>query len=146
MNWLSGRLLHPLRRAREDTERVLNDALDLALQWDALLSPIQARLHALHPDLHEERLDEMNLMCQSAVALALEIALGLVRHGEGSAVQSRFHAELSLRYPWLNDDNKERLFRYSVYQATKTARIGDLPPLQARAEGADARATGGRKE
>ena len=72
---------------------------------------------------------------------SMEIALGLIRHGESSALQSRFDAELSLRYPWLTNDNKARLFRYSVYQATKTARIGDLPRADTPAVGAGTRAT-----
>lgn len=122
MNWLARLAGRRGLKQPAHSQEVLNEAMDIALEWGSWLSPIQDRLAARRPAVSRQRLDELNGTCHAAVRFGLEIALRLSRDG-GGVLKERFDAEVLERYPWLDDENRERMFRHCVYHATKTARV-----------------------
>ena len=112
-------LRHPASPA--GMSAVLNDALDIALDWGNWLSPIQDRLLLMHRQLTATQLGEINDLCHAAVRASLAIALRLSRECEMSALKNRFDAELLEQYPWISNENRERIYRHAIYHATKTS-------------------------
>ena len=122
MNWLARILGRHSRGEGRITPETLNDALDVALEWGSSLSPIQARLRPLHPELDELQLDSLNDTCQAAIRFGHETALALSATVDDS-LKDRFALAFAQRYPWANKENQERIYRHSIYYATKTARV-----------------------
>jgi hypothetical protein len=113
------------RHGRSETKIILlNSALDLALDFDNWLSPIQGRLKASHPSLDEEQLEMLNQVCMEAVRFGQETALHLCATMNLPSVQGRFEELFVNRCPWVNQENLERAYRHCIYLATKTARAG----------------------
>ncbi|MGB6006971.1 hypothetical protein [Castellaniella sp.] len=107
----------------ESREGLLNSALDIALDFDNCLSPIQGRLKDLRPSLSDQELDELNQTCLDMVLFGQHLALRLSSGEESSSMHDRFNALLTEQYPWIAPENLERAYRYCIYYATKTARI-----------------------
>jgi hypothetical protein len=113
------------RRDRRETETILlNGALDLALDFDNWLSPIQRRLEARYPSLDGQQLDQLNQVCMEATRFGQETALHLCATMDLPLVQGRFEKLFIDRYPWVSHENLERAYRHCIYLATKTARAG----------------------
>ncbi|MFP3555467.1 hypothetical protein SB861_32855 [Paraburkholderia sp. SIMBA_049] len=113
------------RQGRSETKTFqLNSALDLALDFDNWLSPIQGRLKANHPLLEEQQLEMLNQVCMEAIRFGQETALHLCATVDLSSVQGRFGELFVDRYPWVSQENLERAYRHCIYLATKTARTG----------------------
>lgn len=113
------------RRARSDTRTVLlNSALDIALDFDNWLNPIQGRLKASHPSLDEQQLDSINQICMEVIRFGQDNAMSLCATMDLPLVQARFDEMFVERYPWVNQENRERAYRHCIYLATKTARAG----------------------
>ncbi|OXI43811.1 YolD-like family protein [Burkholderia aenigmatica] len=113
------------RQGRVETRTVLlNSALDLALDFDNWLSPIQGRLKASQPSLDEQQLEMLNQVCTEAIRFGQETALHLCATMDLPSVQSRFGELFVDRYPWVSQENLERAYRHCIYLATKTARAG----------------------
>lgn len=112
--------LRRFRRARTDPDALLNEGLELAMDWGAdWFSPINARLLQRHPHLGAAELAAFDATCQAVTRLARET---LHRALADSAVEPTL-ASLSPvvlgRYPWVDRQNLERLLRHGVYHAAK---------------------------
>jgi hypothetical protein len=108
-------------RARPAREVLLNEALELAMDWgESWLAPIQERLRQQRRYLRREELDELNAACQEAMKLGHETAYALVRSRGKHATQDEFLAIVLARHPWLTAENSARLFKQSMYYAWKT--------------------------
>lgn len=114
------------RRAEQqpDPDELLNSALDVALDFDNWLSPIQSRLQARQPSLDTAQLDALNATCNEAILFGQQTALNLSRAAEQLlTAQDRFNALFVARYPWVTPANLERAYRHCIYYATKTTRV-----------------------
>jgi hypothetical protein len=113
------------RKGRRETETVLlNSALDLALDFDNWLSPIQKRLEAHCPSLDKQQLERLNQVCMEAIHFGQETALHLCATMDLPTVQGSFDKLFTEHYPWVSQENLERAYRHCIYLATKTARTG----------------------
>ncbi|MFC0402128.1 hypothetical protein [Paraburkholderia rhizosphaerae] len=108
----------------ENQNALLNSALDIALDFDNWLNPIQGRLKTRHPSLDEQNLQRLNEVCIEAVRFGQQTALQLCGTMDLPSVQGRFDELFVERYPWVNEENLERAYRHCIYLATKTARAG----------------------
>ncbi|MBB5460179.1 hypothetical protein [Paraburkholderia sp. Cpub6] len=113
------------RRGRIEAKTILlNSALDLALDFDNWLSSIRERLKASQPSLDKQQLEMLNQVCTEAVRFGQETALHLCATTDLPSVQGRFDELFVERYPWVSQENLERIYRHCIYLATKTARAG----------------------
>lgn len=113
------------RQGRSETKTILlNSALDLALDFDNWLNPIQERLKVSHPSLDEQQVEMLNQACMDAVRFGQETALHLCATMDLPSVQGRFDELFVECYPWVSQENLERAYRHCIYLATKTARTG----------------------
>ncbi len=116
MSWLS-RLRSPRASSPDDLR---NEGLGLAMDWgERWLSPIQDRLHALHPGLTRSELDRINDDCQAAMRLGHETVHGFIRDGNAPLLADSLAPLIRAPYPWISEANVQRLFRQSLYYATK---------------------------
>jgi len=117
--WL--RRLGSSLRARPTREVLLNDGLELAMDWgENWLAPIQERLLKRHAHLQREEVDELNAICQDAMKFGHGIAYKLVRERGREVAQDEFMPLVLAAYPWVNTENAARLFTQSMYYAWKT--------------------------
>src|SRR6267142_424250 len=99
--WLSR--LGGSSRARPARDVLLNDGLELAMDWgEDWLAPIQDRLLQQHAYLRREELDELNATCQDAMKSGHDIAYKMVRESGMNVTQDEFTALVLAKYPWLN--------------------------------------------
>ncbi|HEY4079954.1 MAG TPA: hypothetical protein VGM81_04590 [Burkholderiaceae bacterium] len=107
-------------RAKPAREVLLNDGLELAMDWgESWLAPIQERLRLKHPRLKEAELDELNEACQAAMKFGHETAYELVQMQGAEVDALRYASKVRGRYPWINEENLGRLFRQSLYYVWK---------------------------
>lgn len=108
-------------RTKPTREALLNEGLDLAMDWgEDWLAPIQGRLAKRHPDLRRDQLDELDTVCQEAMRFGHETAYDLVRMQGKDATQDVFVPLVIARYSWLTSETAARLFNMSMYYAWKT--------------------------
>lgn len=102
--------------------RILNAGLQLAMAWGAAwLQPIQARLHAQFPRLTPAELDSYDETCRAAMAFGHEqvlVTLEAAQRDEAEALRL-FNQTLHEKYPWIDDDNRTRLYSQGCYYAWK---------------------------
>ena len=110
------------RRPDADGAAVFDDGLDLVLNFDGELSPIQAKLKAHHPALSAGELDRVNAQCQSAVLAGQQLALTLTADGLTHDVEAAFTQRFQAAFPQASAANVARAYRHCVYYATKTQR------------------------
>ena len=116
MSWL-GRLI-PKRGLTPAALR--NEGLDLAMDWgEQWLSPIQARLRERHPSLSAAELDAIDDDCRGAMRLGHETVHAFVRDGTPALTPESLLPIVRAKYPWISDENAQRLFQQSLYYATK---------------------------
>ena len=115
LSWIRG-----LGHRRPSSDALLNEGLALAMDWgDNWLSPIQARLHKLHPSLSAAELEECNATCQSAMHLAYEAVHASIRDGSSAVSLEALASIVRARHPWVDDENLARLLRQGIYYAAK---------------------------
>ncbi len=115
VSWLR-KLIH--RRPSDD--ELLNEGLGLAMNWgEAWLSPINARLHRLHPYLAAGELEELNVACQGAMRCAYEAVHVMLGDGSQALSVDKLAPIVRAGYPWMNDENLARLLSQGVYYAAK---------------------------
>jgi hypothetical protein len=108
-------------RTKPTREALLNEGLDLAMDWgEDWLAPIQGRLAKRHPDLRRDQLDELDAVCQEAMRFGHETAYDLVRRQGKGATQDTFVPLVIARYSWITSETADRLFNMSMYYAWKT--------------------------
>ena len=121
-------MLHRIRKLfhrRPSDDELLNEGLGLAMDWgDSWLSPINARLHKLHPYLGAAELEELNAACQGAMQLAYEAVHASVHGGAPGLSPESLAPIVRGRYPWVGDENVVRLLRQGVYYAAKMGSHG----------------------
>lgn len=110
------------RRPDADGAAVFDDGLDLVLNFDGELSPIQAKLKAHHPALSAGELDRVNAQCQGAVLAGQQLALTLTADGLTHDVEAAFTQRFQAAFPQASAANVARAYRHCVYYATKTRR------------------------
>jgi len=94
---------------------VLNEALDLALEWGEYFSkPTQPRLAKLHGELGEARLNAYDAAARVVMSLAFAM-LYENPDADRQALERLVHAE----HPWVNGSNIARLHSQGVYFAHK---------------------------
>lgn len=109
-----------LARRRPTSDELLNEGLELAMDWgESWLSPINGRLHALHPYLGVDELEEFNVACQGAMRLAHETVHALLHSGSKSLSVETLAPIVRDRYPWVRQENLGRLLNQGVYYAAK---------------------------
>jgi hypothetical protein len=112
--------LRRLRSRRPSNDELLNEGLGLAMDWgESWLSPINARLHDLHPYLGAVELENCNTACQGAMRLAYETVHGLLRDGSMVPSLETLAPVVRARHPWVNEENLVRLLTQGVYYAAK---------------------------
>jgi hypothetical protein len=117
MSWLR-RLWFAKRDLPPDALR--NEGLELAMDWgEQWLSPIQERLRQRHPAVAALELDAIDAECQAAMRLGHETVHAFVRDGVEALSAERLAPVLRASHSWISDENVERLFRQSLYYATK---------------------------
>jgi hypothetical protein len=105
---------------RPSSDELLNEGLGLAMDWgESWLSPINARLHKLHPYLGTGELEDCNAACQGAMRLAYEAVHGLLREGGASATCESLAPIVRAQYPWVDEENLSRLLKQGIYYAAK---------------------------
>ena len=110
-------------RDSRTTDTVLNDGLALAMDWgENWLAPIQNRLAQQHPQLTRSELDELNATCQAAMRFAQETIHTMVRQSGEDVSPDQFAAVFLAQYPWVNSENRDRMFNQGMYYAWKTGR------------------------
>ncbi len=118
-DWLR-RLRFSSARAKPPRDVLLNDGLELAMNWgESWLAPIQERLRLMHPRLGAAELDELNQACQAAMKFGHETAYELVQTHGAEADALGFGSTVRGRYPWISEENLMRLFRQSLYYVWK---------------------------
>jgi hypothetical protein len=112
--------LRRLLRRRPSRDELLNEGLGLAMDWgDSWLSPIQPRLHRLHPHLDARELEECNTTCQGAMRLAFEAVHASIREGSTNLAVETLAPIVTARYPWVDEENLARLLKQGTYYAAK---------------------------
>jgi len=122
MNWFARILGKRSSTSSHTTPELLNSALDIGLDWERSLSPIQGRLKAMCPELNDVQLDALNETCLSTIRFSHELALRLSTAVQPAALEEKFDLAFGEHYPWANLENRQRIFRHSIYYATKTVR------------------------
>ena len=118
-----------LTRRRPTSDELLNEGLELAMDWGGdWLSPINGRLHALHPYLGANELEESNVACQGAMRLAYETVHALLHGGSKSLAVETLAPIVRDRYPWVSQENLVRLLNQGVYYAAKMG--GHAPQVE----------------
>lgn len=112
--------LRQLRRPRASPDALLNEGLELAMDWGSeWLSPINSRLLKLHPYLSAGELEELNSTCQGATQLARETIHRALKDSATTPSVAVLSPAIHRRYPWVDQRNLERLLRHGVYYAAK---------------------------
>lgn len=104
-----------------DTE-VLNCGLALATTFgENWLQPIQKRLSARYPALSASQLNECDVTCRNAMKFAHALVPTVVATLDtlDQRAYAQFRDRLTERYPWVSEDNIERLFSQGCYYAMK---------------------------
>ena len=105
---------------RPSKDELLNEGLGLAMNWgESWLSPVNARLHKLHPYLGAAELEESNAACQGAMRVAYEAVHVLLLDGLTNPTAQALAPFVRAQYPWVNDENLLRLLRQGTYYAAK---------------------------
>jgi hypothetical protein len=119
MSWL--RKLRGGTPPRPDTDAVLNDGLELAMDWgESWLAPIQDRLRERHPRLSQAELDGFDAACREAMRFGHETVHALVRRSGKDVDPAEFATVFNARHPWASPENTARLFNQGLYYAWKT--------------------------
>lgn len=102
------------------SESLLNDGLEVALEWGPNLSrPFAERLAERHPRLGPAELQELEKRCNAAMSFGHNLVSELaVQCGGVSRIQG-FHPAMAARYPWVNAANLSRIFSQGQYYAWK---------------------------
>jgi len=129
--WLR-RILRRSSSAGPARETLLNDGLELAMDWgESWLAPIQERLRQQHGYLSGEELDQLNEVCQAAMKFGHETAYELIQTQGADVDALTFASTVRGRYSWITEENLSRLQRQSLYYAWKAggpARVGTSKP------------------
>jgi len=119
MSWL--RKLRGGTPPRPDADAVLNDGLELAMDWgESWLAPIQDRLRERHPRLSQAELDGFDAACREAMRFGHETVHALVRRSGKDVDPAEFATVFNARHPWASPENTARLFNQGLYYAWKT--------------------------
>lgn len=101
-------------------DALLNQGLDLAMEWGSdWLKPIQERLAQRQPTLTAAERDEINAICQAAMRYGHQTVYALAEANGNNARREDFDAAMHSRYPWVDADNRARLFSQGMYYAWK---------------------------
>ena len=120
--------LERFTRRRPSREELLNEGLALAMDWgESWLSPIQSRLRKLHPFLAGDELDAYNAACQGAMRLAHETVHSQLRTGTANPSLAALSSTVRAAYPWVSEENLERLLKQGLYYAAKVGGHGREP-------------------
>jgi hypothetical protein len=106
--------------AAESREALLNEGLDLAMEWGKnWLKPIQERLAVRHPELSQDELNEINAICQSTMKFGHDYVYNLALKTGKDTKKSDLELAMQSRYPWVNAKNISHLFSQGMYYAWK---------------------------
>jgi len=83
------------------------------------LQPIQSRLALHFPYLSSSELDEYNFICKSAMDFSNKLVQSMVEIKGNKLSQKEWEEKVLLSYPWINEENLERLFSQGMYYAWK---------------------------
>ena len=104
----------------ESREALLNEGLDLAMEWGKnWLKPIQERLAVHHPELSQDELNEINAICQSTMKFGHDYVYNLALKTGKDTKKSDLELAMQSRYPWVNAKNISHLFSQGMYYAWK---------------------------
>jgi hypothetical protein len=101
---------------------VLNCGLALATAFGKnWLRPIQERLSERYPALSPSQLNECDATCRNAMKYAHALVPRVVATLDtlDQRAYAQFRDRLTERYPWMSEDNIERLFSQGCYYAMK---------------------------
>lgn len=94
---------------------ILNEALDLALEWgEYLLKPTQPRMAKLHAGLSQAQLDAYD----AAARVVMRISFAMLYESPDTD-REQFAQFVHTDHPWVNTDNIARLHTQGVYFAHK---------------------------
>jgi hypothetical protein len=108
--------------SRNFDPEVLNCGVALATAFGKdWLRPIQERLSQRYPSLTLAELDEYDETCRGAMKVAHALVPKVLVQSGGFNAQAypEFRERLSRRYPWMSEDNAQRLFSQGCYYAMK---------------------------
>lgn len=115
------------RNMASRTDEIFNSGLDIALDFDNWLCPIEAKLGQRHPELSAAVLAQTSDACKEAVSYGLALAMQLSSGAIRPDIEREFIDQFRARYPQTSPANCERAFRHCVYYATKTTRVRQTP-------------------
>ncbi len=94
---------------------ILNEALDLALEWgEHFMKPTQPRMAKLHTGLSAAQLNAYDAAARVVMHLAFAMLYDSPE-ADRKALERLVHAD----HPWVNDNNMARLHSQGVYFAHK---------------------------
>jgi hypothetical protein len=106
------------KRVDAESPEILNDGLDLAMDWgEDWIQPIQERLAILYPDLTGAELDEYDAVCRGAMDFGNAQMIALAKKLGKDPTLQEFRAAVVSQYPWVSDDNIPRLYSQGMYYA-----------------------------
>ena len=92
-----------------------NEALHLAMEWGKdWLQPTQPRMKTRHPELDDAQLDAYDKLAQEA----MRYGHGLV-YDSPNCERTSFADAVRAKYPWVSDENIQRLHSQGQYYAMK---------------------------
>lgn len=102
------------------SESVLNDGLEVALEWGPNLSkPYGPRLAERHPNLTPLQLAEVEKLCKGAMDFGHNLVYELATKAGGVSQITGFDPIMKARYPWMNAKNHSMILSQGRYYAWK---------------------------
>ena len=101
------------------SESLLNDGLEIALEWGPNLSkPYGPRLAERHPELTQEQLAEVEKLCKGAMDFGHNLVYQLASKSGVSNIEG-FDPAMKARYPWASAKNLSMILSQGRYYAWK---------------------------
>ena len=114
-------------QSKSSESAILNAGLDMAMEFGEFFrQPIQSRLSKKYSSLTAEQLDHYNSVCTSAMqsgfnfvdSILAPLAASQQTISEANLKKQLFH-HMKSNYPWISQDNLDRLYNQSCYFAFK---------------------------